>query len=160
LPVIALGRLIGAHAELTRELTARLVEQHDLTLSEYEVLLLLARAPDRRMRRVDVAQEVRLSPSGVTRMLDRLEATDLVEKGSCASDARVTYAVLSDAGLAKLKECTPSHFAAVERLLGERLDEDEVASLAELLARLSEPDDSVCEDAANVGEPEATAPTG
>jgi DNA-binding MarR family transcriptional regulator len=160
LPVIALGRLIGAHAELTRELTARLVEQHDLTLSEYEVLLLLARAPDRRMRRVDVAQEVRLSPSGVTRMLDRLEATDLVEKGSCASDARVTYAVLSDAGLAKLKECTPSHFAAVERLLGERLDEDEVASLAELLARLSEPDDSVCEDAANVAEPEAKATTG
>ena len=160
MPVIALGRLIGAHAELTRELTARLVEQHDLTMSEYEVLLLLARAPDRRMRRVDVAQEVRLSPSGVTRMLDRLEATDLVEKGSCASDARVTYAVLTDAGLAKLKECTPSHFAAVERLLGERLDEEEVASLAELLGRLSEPDDQVCEDAANVAEPEATAPTG
>jgi DNA-binding MarR family transcriptional regulator len=143
--VHALGRLIGAHATLTRELSAQLVDRHGLTLGEYEVLMLLAHAPDRRMRRIDLAHEVRLSPSGVTRMLDRLEATQLVEKGSCASDARVTYAVVTDVGLAKLAECSVDHFGAVERLLGERLDEDEVASLVELLGRLTEPDDEACD---------------
>ena len=142
LPAItALGRLLGAHATLTRELSARLVEEHGLTISEYEVLLLLSRAPDHSMRRIDLSREVRLSPSGVTRMLDRLEATGLVEKGACRQDARVSYAVLTDAGMTKLRESSPDHFAAVEGLLGERLDDEEIASLGELLGRLSDLND-------------------
>ena len=131
----ALSRLFGAHAALTRELSAQLVEEHGLTLSEYEVLLLLSHAPTG-MRRIDLAREVRLSASGVTRMLDRLEATGLVEKGSCASDARVTYAVLTDAGLTKLREAADSHVAAVQALFEERYSEDELGQLGQLLARL------------------------
>ena len=111
--MIAVGRLIGAHSALTSQLSAQLV----------------------------VAHEVRLSPSGVTRMLDRLEAGGLVGKRDCAKDARVTYAELTDAGLAKLDECAPGHVAAAERLLGERFDEDELSSLVELLGRLSVDDE-------------------
>jgi DNA-binding MarR family transcriptional regulator len=132
----AFARLLRAYSALTRELSAQLVAEHQLTISEYEVLLRLARAPERSMRRVDLAAEVLLSPSGITRLLDRLEAAGLVEKASCASDARVTYAVLSEAGLARLREVSPSHVAAVERLVGERLDEAELATLVELLGRL------------------------
>jgi MarR family transcriptional regulator, 2-MHQ and catechol-resistance regulon repressor len=143
--VVALGRLIGAHAAVTRELSAQLVTDHGVTLNEYEVLLLLARAPDHSMRRVDLATEVRLSPSGVTRMLDRLERADLVEKGKCPSDARVTYAVLTEAGSAKLEECSSDHLAAAERMLGARLDEDELASLAELLGRFTDATGDECE---------------
>lgn len=139
--MIAVGRLIGAHSALTNELSAQLVADHGLTLNEYEVLMLLARAPDGVMRRIDLAHEVRLSPSGVTRMLDRLEAGGLVGKRDCAKDARVTYAELTDAGLAKLDECAPGHVAAAERLLGERFDEDELSSLVELLGRLSVDDE-------------------
>jgi DNA-binding MarR family transcriptional regulator len=142
--VVAVGRLIGAHAVLTGELSAQLVADHGLTLSEYEVLMLLARAPDGVMRRIDLAHEVRLSPSGVTRMLDRLEAGGLVCKASCDKDARVTYARLTEAGVAKLEECAPGHVAAAERLLSERFDEDELASLVELLGRLSAPADDEC----------------
>src|SRR5204863_8782424 len=96
-PVLALGHLLGAHATITRELSARLVEEHGLTMSEYEVLLLLSRDPEHSMRRIDLSREVRLSPSGITHMLDRLEATGLVKKGLCSQDARVTYAVPTDA---------------------------------------------------------------
>jgi DNA-binding MarR family transcriptional regulator len=117
------------------------VDEHGLTMSEYEVLFLLSREPDHAMRRIDLSREVRLSPSGVTRMLDRLGATGLVEKGACARDARVTYAVLTDAGMRKLRECAPDHFAAVERLIGERLGDEEVAVLSKLLGRLSDLDD-------------------
>jgi MarR family transcriptional regulator, 2-MHQ and catechol-resistance regulon repressor len=137
----ALGHLVGAHATVTRQLSAQLVERHDLTLSEYEVLLLLSREPDRSMRRIDLSREVRLSPSGVTRMLDRMEATGLVEKGACKSDARVTYAVLTEAGMEKLRECSSTHLAAVERLIGERLSAEEIDSLSKLLGRLSDLDD-------------------
>jgi len=135
------GHLVGAHATVTRQLSAQLVERHGLTLSEYEVLLLLSRQPDRSMRRVDLSREVRLSPSGVTRMLDRMETTGLVEKGACKSDARVTYAVLTEAGMTKLRDCSPDHFAAVERLIRERLSDEEIESLSGLLSRLSDLDD-------------------
>jgi DNA-binding MarR family transcriptional regulator len=143
--VVALGRLIGAHAALTRELSAQLVADHGVTLNEYEVLLLLAHAPDRSMRRVDLATEVRLSPSGATRMLDRHERAGLVEKGECPSDGRVTYAVLTEAGVAKLEECSRDHLAAAQRMLGARLDEDELASLSELLGRFTDVTDGDCE---------------
>lgn len=120
---------------LRRELEADLTGKHELTVSEFEVLLLLSRAPDRQMRRVDLADEVRLSPSGVTRMLDRLGESALVAKGTCESDARISYAVLTDRGLECLKEATPIHFAAVDRLLGERLSEAELEQLSGLLER-------------------------
>jgi len=135
--VRALGGLVGAHSTLTRELSAQLAAEHGVTLSEYEVLLLLSRAPEQSMRRIDLAGEVRLSPSGVTRMLDRLEDTGLVTKGKCKADGRVTYAVLTDRGRERLQECVPDHFAAVERLLGARFDEAELESLADLLGRLT-----------------------
>lgn len=139
--VDAVGHLLGAHATLTRQLSTQLVEEHGLTMSEYEVLLLLSREPEHAMRRIDLSREVRLSPSGITRMLDRMEATGLVEKGSCSSDARVTYAVLTEGGMQKLRECSPDHFAAIERLIGERLSENEIEALSQLLSRLSDLDD-------------------
>jgi DNA-binding MarR family transcriptional regulator len=137
----AYGHLVGAHATLTRRLSALLEQEHGLTMSEYEVLFLLSRQEDHSMRRIDLSREVRLSPSGITRMLDRLEATGLVEKGSCASDARVTYAVLTDIGMQKLRDCAPVHQAEIERLLGERMSDREVETLGKLLERLSDLDD-------------------
>jgi MarR family transcriptional regulator, 2-MHQ and catechol-resistance regulon repressor len=139
--MVAVGRLVGAHAALTRQLSAQLVAEHGLTLNEYEVLLLLSRAPQRSMRRVDLAHEVRLSPSGITRLLDRLQAAGLVGKRHCETDARVSYAQLTAAGMAKLERCAPDQAAAAERLLGDRFNEAELASLAELLGRLSAPAD-------------------
>jgi DNA-binding MarR family transcriptional regulator len=140
----ALGALIGAAEAVIREVSAELVEEHGLTLNEYEVLLLLSRADDHRMKRVDVATEVRLTPSGVTRMLDRLEKMDLVEKGKCESDARITYAVLTDAGMTKLRKYSRDHYEAVQRVFGGRLDEAELDSLLELLRRFTDADET-CE---------------
>jgi DNA-binding MarR family transcriptional regulator len=133
-----MGQLIGAHSAVTRDLSAQLVEQHGLTLSELEVLLLLSRAPEQSMRRIDLSRDIRLSPSGVTRMLDRMEATGLVEKGVCEQDARVSYAVLTDAGVGKVRAVWPDHMAAIERLLGARFDARELDQLTELLNRVSD----------------------
>jgi DNA-binding MarR family transcriptional regulator len=130
------GHLIGAHATLTRRLSAQLESEHGLTMSEYEVLLLLSREEEHSMRRVDLSREVRLSPSGITRMLDRLEATGLVEKGSCAKDARVTYAVLTDAGYEKLKEASRTHHEDIGRMFTDHFSEQELGELSDLLGRL------------------------
>jgi DNA-binding MarR family transcriptional regulator len=107
-------------------------------LNDYEALLVLSRAEDGRMRRVDLAGELVLTASGVTRMLDGLEGAGLVEKASCASDARVTYAVLTDKGRAALDCAAADHFAAIGELFHERYTPEELEQLALLLGRLPE----------------------
>jgi len=137
--------LLRAHMAATRQLNAQLNAQHGLTLSDFEVLLRLARAQDRRLRRVDLAEEVLLTASGITRLLDGLEKGGYVERASCDSDRRVVYAVITDAGLAKLEEAASSHFAQVEELFGGRYDEHELVELTSLLRRLGGDDPGDCE---------------
>ena len=134
--ITAWVRLLRAHASATRELSAKLLVEHGLTINDYEALLHLSRADRGALRRVDLAGELLLTPSGVTRLLDGLEQAGFVCKGTCESDARVTYAVLTDAGRAKLEQASCSHVAAVSQLFGERFDDDELESLASLLGRL------------------------
>jgi DNA-binding MarR family transcriptional regulator len=97
------------------------------------------------MRRVDLAEQVLLTPSGITRLLDGLERGGLVERGSCDTDRRVVYAVLTDAGLAKVREASTSHVVQIEALFGARFDDDELDGLASLLSRLGEDDTVACD---------------
>ena len=137
-------RLLRAHSALTRELSGRLEAAHGLSLRDYDVLVQLYSAPDRRMRRIDLARTVILSPSGVTRLLEGLERSGWVAKHHCNSDARVTWAVLTEAGVAKFEEAHVTHRADVEELFGSRFSSDEHDRLAELLGRLPLLDAGTC----------------
>jgi DNA-binding MarR family transcriptional regulator len=117
-------------------MNAQLVADHGLTINQYEALLHLARAEERRMRRVDLADRLILTASGVTRLLDGLEQAGYVDRDSCASDRRVTYAVLTDAGLAKLKEASTSHVADIRSYFESRFSAEELDQLVALLDRL------------------------
>jgi DNA-binding MarR family transcriptional regulator len=134
----AFANLAAAYSALTRELSASLVAKHGLTINDYGCLLLLSRAGDEGMRRIDLANELRLSPSGITRLLDRLEDQGLVGKGACKEDARVSYAILTDIGLAKLKEAAPGHVEDIDRRLADVLSEEEMRTLTELLRRIGD----------------------
>jgi DNA-binding MarR family transcriptional regulator len=135
--VTAFVGLLRAHSSTTRRLSAQLLTDHGLTINDYEALLRLARADEQRLRRVDLAGELLLTASGVTRLLDGLERCGYVEKASCASDARVTYAVLTPAGREKLAEAQASHAAQVRKLFEGRLSSEELSTLSALLVRLS-----------------------
>ena len=128
-------RLLRGHASATRALNAQLHREHGLTINDYEALLLLANAEDQSLRRTDLARALELTASGVTRLLDGLEAAKLVEKGICAADGRVSYAVLTEAGREKLGQASASHLTAIDELFGDYSTE-ELAVLGELLARL------------------------
>ena len=143
--VRAFAALLRAHAASTRALNAQLLADHGLTLSDYEVLLRLAWSPDRRMRRVDLANEVLLTASGITRLLDGLEKAGWVERGTCDSDRRVVYAVLTESGLTKLREAAVSHVAQVEELFAERFNAAELETVGNLLSRLGGTDSRDCE---------------
>ena len=136
---------LRAHASVTRELSARLEAAHGLTLNDYDCLVQLAYAPERSLRRIDLARSVLLSPSGITRLLDGLEREGWVEKRSCDSDARVTYAHLTDAGLAKFKTARKTHLADIEQAFGSRFTAEELAAVSSLLGRLLDSDEpAVC----------------
>ena len=129
-------RMLRAHAAVTRELSARLEADHGLTLSDYDVLVQLYFAPERALRRIDLARTVLLTASGITRLLDGLEREGWVEKRACATDARVTYAALTDDGIRKFEAASASHRADIDELFASNFSEDERAQLAELLGRL------------------------
>jgi DNA-binding MarR family transcriptional regulator len=139
-------RLIRGSALTTRALSAELVAEHGLTINDYEALLHLAQAEAGRMRRVDLAEKLLLTASGVTRLLDGLEETGLVERASCASDRRVTYAVLTEVGRGKLEDASRSHVAGIRAFFEERFSEEELEQLAGLLGRLPGASDASAED--------------
>ena len=132
----AFARLLRSHAAVTRLLNSQLQEEHGLTINAYEALLRLSRAERDRMRRIDLAQSLLLTASGITRLLDGLERSGLIVNEQCDTDRRVSYPVLTEKGRAKLLEASESHIGAVRALLGERFTDEELRSLTALLDRL------------------------
>ncbi len=102
-----------AHARVSRRLDEELRAEHDLSFAEYEALLTIATAPDRRIRMRHLADQVLLSKSGVTRLIDRLVADGLVERDTCVTDARGAEAVLTDAGLTRLRAASTTHLRGI-----------------------------------------------
>jgi DNA-binding MarR family transcriptional regulator len=119
-----------------RQLSADLVRDHDLTINDYEVLLYLSKAPDRMMRRVDLAASVLVTASGITRILQALEREGFVESRNCPNDARVSHACLTAVGYEKLLAARRTHLEGVRRLFLDRFSEAELETLGELLLRL------------------------
>lgn len=130
------ARLMRAHTVLRRELEAEVLTPRGLSFNDFEALLHLGRADDKRLRRVDLAGLLMLSPSGVTRLLDGLVAGGLIENVHCPSDARVTWAKLTAEGVSTLECVGANHTDVLRSLFRGALDEDEVAQLSELLGKL------------------------
>ena len=128
---------LRAHATVTRRLEAELVAEHDLPLASYDVLVQLSEAPSGALRMTELAERVLLSRSGLTRLVDRLERDGLVARQACPDDARGTLAVLTDAGLARLRAAWPTHLRGVAEHVTDKLSTEELATLEELLGRLA-----------------------
>ena len=126
---------LRAHATVVRRLEAELVAEHELPLASYDVLVQLSEAPERRLRMTELADRVLLSRSGLTRLVDRLARDGLVHRQACPDDARGTLAVLTDAGLDRLRTAWPTHLRGVAAHLG-RLSPAEVEQLTVLMAKL------------------------
>jgi DNA-binding MarR family transcriptional regulator len=129
-------RFLATHSAITRELEARLMGAHGLTLSDYDVLVQLARAPERKLRNIDLAKAVVLTRSGVTRLVDGLEKDGLVARSSCPSDKRGTFVAITDQGLARLREAATTQLDGVRELFLDKLGADGREQMDALLGRL------------------------
>jgi DNA-binding MarR family transcriptional regulator len=130
---------LHAHARVTRRLDEELQAAHGLSLAEYDALLQIAQSPGRRVRMNVLADRVILSRSGITRLVDRLEAQGCVERIACTTDARGQEAVLTPTGLERLRTAAGTHLEGVRRYFLDRLDEDALAAIESSLGRIAAP---------------------
>jgi DNA-binding MarR family transcriptional regulator len=134
--VRAWTRLLRAHASTTRLLSAELLADHGLTLNDFEVLYVLSRAEGGRMKRVELARRLLLSPSGITRLCEGLERAGLVRRTTCPTDLRVAYAELTPEGREQFEAASCAHVGSIRELMEEHFSEDELHELGDMLGRL------------------------
>jgi DNA-binding MarR family transcriptional regulator len=129
-------RLTRAYAMLTRRLDNALSSLHGLSFGDFMILYYLDRAPESRLRRIDLAERLGVTASGVTRSLLPLEKLGLVSRQPDPRDARVAYASLTESGQQLLKYALVS----VEPIAAEAIQivsTDQIAALSSLLAQLA-----------------------
>lgn len=125
-----------ANARIVKLLQAELEAEQGLSLPAYEVLVRLSEASDRRLRMSELATFATLTPSGLTRLVDKLVADGLVERVRCESDARVVYAAITPAGMQRLLDAYPTHLRGVREHFIDRLTPDQLAALHAALGPL------------------------
>lgn len=128
--------LLRVHASMVKALDAELERAHGLSLTSYEVLLYLGESDEGRLRMHDLASSVLLSRSGLTRLADRLERHGLLERRACESDARGSFAVITDAGREKLAAARATHLDGVRRHFLSHLSPAEQDALGDVWERL------------------------
>jgi DNA-binding MarR family transcriptional regulator len=138
--VAAWRALLTTHADLTERIDGALRDAGVIPLRWYDALLCLYEAPGRRLRLADMARAALLSRSGLSRLVDRLEAAGLLTREPCEDDARGAYAVLTPEGLQALRRCWKVYGPQIEALVGRRLTPVEARRLRELLQRLLGPE--------------------
>jgi DNA-binding MarR family transcriptional regulator len=131
-------RLVRTHAGIVAQLEAEMESDQDLSLRWYEVMLHLTRAPEGQMRMQDLAAVSLQSKSGLTRLVDRMEAAGLVTRQSCPSDRRGVFAAITPAGRRRFKRAAPLHVRGIERHFGRHLAEGDSSALTSVLERLQE----------------------
>lgn len=129
---------LRAHAVVTRRLEAELIEEQNLPLASYDVLVQLVDAPGHRLRMTELASAVLLSRSGLSRLVDRLHREGLVNREAASEDGRGMYAVLQPAGLTRLRNAAPTHLRGVAEHMTSKFSAAELEALRDLLTRLCE----------------------
>jgi len=124
---------LHAHAQVRRQLERELQAEQSMGLGEYELLLILAYSQGRRLRMSELADTLALSRSGATRLIDRLEADGLVQRISCDTDRRGSWAQLTDAGHARLRDASPTHLRGVAEHFLDRIPAGDLDALGRIL---------------------------
>jgi DNA-binding MarR family transcriptional regulator len=131
--------LLHAHHDLVQRLDLELREEHGITFGEYDVLLRLARVPGAALRMTNLADRVMLSPSGVTRLVDRLMVRGFVRREADQDDARATLATLTDEGKRRVRLAARTHLRGIRQHFTGRLSERQLRQVAVALEIITGP---------------------
>ena len=152
------GLLVESGEGLKEVLHRHLVDECGLTIQSFVLLLRLSRSPERRLRMSDLADQTSLTPSGLTRAIDRLDDAGYVERVACADDRRGSFAAVTEAGLAEVRAAVGPHLRHLDEEFVGLLSPEEQQQLAGILRKVR---DHVNPGAARPPEPiEPPDPTG
>lgn len=124
--------MLTLYSRIMRDLDRDLMAAHQISVREFDVLITLANAPDRRLRMSELAEQVMLTPSGLSRLVDRLERGRLVERRAYQADARSIHAILSEAGAERLDEARTTHNAVIRAHFTDHLTPEGLCRLGAL----------------------------
>jgi MarR family transcriptional regulator, 2-MHQ and catechol-resistance regulon repressor len=151
-PHLTIGGLFAeAYAGMSQAMEQRIEAASGLSSQSFEVLIRLARSPEHRLRMTDLAAQTTLTPSGLTRAVDRMAAAGLVGREACPSDRRSTYAVLTTEGEERVMQALPAPVAHLEEIFDGLFAKTELDDLTRLLRKLR---DVTNPCAAQASEPE------
>lgn len=128
--------LLRAHSRVLQRLDRELMAVQNIPVAEYAVLVVLSESPDGRMRMSELADELLLSPSGLTRRLDAMVNQGLVERVRCANDRRGSFAVITPLGRKRIEEAAPDHVRHVRKYFVDLLSRDDLAHLESSLGKV------------------------
>ena len=128
--------MLTLYSRVMRDLDQDLLASHRMSVREFDVLITLANAPDYGLRMSDLAQRVMLTPSGLTRLVERLERARLVERQTDPADLRSFRAVLTDLGAQRLDEARATHNAVIRTRFTDRLSVEELRELGALWGKV------------------------
>ena len=129
--------MLRAHRDLVLSLDTQLERDHSLPLSSYEVLMVLVDSEGGRARMGEIADQLLLSQSGLTRLVDRLVHRGWVARTPCEDDARGLYAAITRSGRAKLSKARPAHLDGVRESFLSKLTDSDLQALARTWSRLA-----------------------
>ena len=127
--------------QLTVRLDRDLQERHDLSLPEYEILVRLSEADERKMRMSELADSLNHSRSRLTHTVARMENDGLLTRSNCPDDRRGIFAELTDAGVAKLVEAAPTHVEGVRSYLIDITSPEDLAVVERVFGAVA---DAIC----------------
>jgi DNA-binding MarR family transcriptional regulator len=130
---------LHAHHDVMSRLEAELVTEHALSMGDYDILVRLSRGPDSPLRMTDLADRVMVSPSGLTRMVNRLVDRGLVERSRSAQDARVVLVHVTDDGRRLVRRAARTHLRGIREHFTDRLTEAQLRALADVLETITGP---------------------
>jgi DNA-binding MarR family transcriptional regulator len=137
------GRWVGAwlalvrtHARIWEQLEAQMRRDHGLTIARYDVLAQLDSSGGR-LRLSELASSVVLSPSGLSKLLDRMEVSELIRREPVQGDARSTFAVITPRGRSLVKKARRSHHELLQQRFGDALNDGDVADLTRIMERIA-----------------------
>ena len=131
--------LLHVHHDITDALDSELRLEHGLSMATYDVLLRLARAPARSLKMSELAERVMMSPSGLTRAMDRLVDLGLVARKRSREDARVMLAQLTDRGHQVLRGAAKTHLRGIREHFTGRLTPKQLRDVASALEVVAGP---------------------
>ncbi|HVA92592.1 MAG TPA: MarR family winged helix-turn-helix transcriptional regulator [Chloroflexota bacterium] len=134
--ITSFGRLVEAHAVLTKKLNDELEAAVGLPLLWFGVLLLVGRSPNGLRPMHEVTNATAFTSGGVTRLVDRMERAGYVDRRPCPRDRRVTYIGLTERGREMLDRATDVHLRGLQEHLMDALEPEEIARLDPILDKL------------------------